>query len=92
MSSPARSEGPDPPPIRLGPQDLDRDTRSLRPGELGVVRLDIQGHHAEVETRSVTPHSNRPGSSLDCGVNQIFVLSKEATKQWKVMETRVTQC
>lgn len=80
------------PPVRVGPADLDRNTRSLKAGELALVGLRVNGREAEVDTRSVSAHTHQPGATLDCGNAQTFVLTQDVNGQWKVAETRITQC
>lgn len=80
------------PQLRTGPAELDRDTRSLKPGGLAVVGLRVNGRKAEVDTRSVSAHTHRPGATLDCGTAQTFLFTQDTAGRRGVSETRITQC
>lgn len=80
------------PPVRRGVSDLDRSTTSLKPGELAIVAFTQQGDAARVETRSVTAATHRPGSGLDCGTSQTFVMQRSEAGEWKVVEVQGLNC
>ncbi|MGH8073136.1 MAG: hypothetical protein ACREO4_03565 [Lysobacter sp.] len=80
-------------PIERGPAELDRNASTLKPSQLGIVRLEIIDDQAQVETRSVSAHTNKPGSTLDCGITQTFHLSKRADDgRWVITEIDQIQC
>lgn len=80
------------PPVRRGASDLERTTTSLKPGELAIVGFHQDGDEARVKTRSVTAATHRPGSALDCGTAQTFVLRRGPQGDWTVVEIQGLNC